>query len=149
MTFPRFTVEDLLAPVKIGYSSLIWYSMLGAWMLPRVWSGSAADQVSGACMKPAANHTPEGRETMHILRAFILGILVLTSLLVPVSTQAAKGGGGGRAKVTSAPTCKLPESNAEALVILNNYYPGYWWDHTDLTIAVQAHPKATDEQLAA
>ena len=25
-------------------------------------------------------------------------------------------------------------------MILSNYYPGYWWDHTDLTIAVQAHP---------
>ena len=37
--------------------------------------------------------------------------------------------------------CRLPESDAEALVILSNYYPGYWWDHTDLTIAVQAHPK--------
>ena len=47
------------------------------------------------------------------------------------------------------PSCKLPESNAEALVILSNYYPGYWWDHTDLTIAVQPHPKATDEQVQA
>ena len=47
------------------------------------------------------------------------------------------------------PSCKLPESNAEALVILSNYYPGYWWDHTDLTIAVQPHPKATEEQVQA
>ena len=46
-------------------------------------------------------------------------------------------------------SCPLPESNAEALVILNNYYPGYWWDHTNLTIAVKAHPKAKPEQLAA
>ena len=38
--------------------------------------------------------------------------------------------------------CNLPTSDAEALLILNNYYPGYWWDHTDLTIAVQAHPRA-------
>jgi hypothetical protein len=38
---------------------------------------------------------------------------------------------------------------AEALVILSNYYPGYWWDHTELSIAVHAHPSATDEQLAA
>ena len=37
--------------------------------------------------------------------------------------------------------CGLPESNAEALDILSNFYPGYWWDHTDLTVAVQAHPK--------
>jgi hypothetical protein len=39
--------------------------------------------------------------------------------------------------------------DADALVILNNSYPGYWWDHTNLTVAVQAHPSATDEQLAA
>ena len=25
----------------------------------------------------------------------------------------------------------------------------YWWDHTDLTVYVQAHPSATDEQIAA
>jgi hypothetical protein len=47
------------------------------------------------------------------------------------------------------PTCSLPDSNAEALVILSNYYPGYWWDHTQLTIAVQPHPKATEEQVNA
>ena len=35
------------------------------------------------------------------------------------------------------------------LEILSNYYPGYWWDHTALTIAVQAHPSATAEQLDA
>ena len=43
--------------------------------------------------------------------------------------------------------CGLPESDADALVILNNFYPGYWWDHTNLTVAVQAHPSATEEQL--
>ena len=47
------------------------------------------------------------------------------------------------------PSCQLPESNAEALVILSNFYPGYWWDHTDLTIAVKPHPKATEEQVQA
>ena len=46
-------------------------------------------------------------------------------------------------------TCQLPESDAEGLVILSNYYPGYWWDHTDLTIAAQFHPSATREQRAA
>ena len=35
------------------------------------------------------------------------------------------------------------------LEILANYYPGYWWDHTDLTIAVQAHPGASAAHLAA
>jgi hypothetical protein len=43
----------------------------------------------------------------------------------------------------------LPESNAESLVILSNFYPGYWWDHTDLTVVVQAHPNAQPEQLEA
>jgi hypothetical protein len=46
-------------------------------------------------------------------------------------------------------TCRLPASNADGLEILANYYPGYWWDHTDLTIAVRAHPSATKAQRAA
>ena len=49
----------------------------------------------------------------------------------------------------SGVSCNLRKSNAEALVILSNYYPGYWWDHTDLTVAVQADPGATSEQLEA
>jgi len=54
-----------------------------------------------------------------------------------------------RAKQPALPTCSLPVSNAEALVILSNYYPGYWWDHTNLTIALQSHPRATDAQIRA
>jgi hypothetical protein len=79
------------------------------------------------------------------VRVVVVVLVACALSLMPATALAAKGGknGGGAA------TCKLPESNAEALVILNNYYPGYWWDHTDLTIAVQAHPSATDEQLAA
>ena len=73
----------------------------------------------------------------------VVGILV--ALLSPLSAQAGPGGSRGGSGIT----CQLPESNAEGLEILSNYYPGYWWDHTDLTIAVQAHPSATDEQLAA
>ena len=73
----------------------------------------------------------------------IVAITALAALLSPLSAQAVPKGG-------SYPTCNLPESNAEALVILNNYYPNrYTWDHTDLTVAVQAHPSATAEQLAA
>jgi hypothetical protein len=70
------------------------------------------------------------------------------TLLIPV-TASAKGGAGKPPSSSSGTTCSLPESDAEALVILNNFYPGYWWDHTNLTIAVQAHPSATPEQLAA
>lgn len=43
----------------------------------------------------------------------------------------------------------LPESNAEALEILADYYPGYWWDHTDLTVAVQAAPNVRAKHRAA
>jgi hypothetical protein len=78
---------------------------------------------------------------MHIRRtAVITSILVallLSVLALPRSVQAkppVPGGGSNKGPVN----CKLPQSNAEALEILNNYYPGYWWDHTDLTIAVQA-----------
>jgi hypothetical protein len=60
----------------------------------------------------------------------VVGILV--ALLSPLSAQAGPGGSRGGSGIT----CNLPESDAEALVILNNFYPGYWWDHTDLTIAV-------------
>jgi len=43
----------------------------------------------------------------------------------------------------------LPESDADALEILHDYYPGYWWDHTDLTVAVQASPNVPSELRAA
>ena len=80
---------------------------------------------------------------MLLRRAVLMvAITALAALLSPLSAQAAPKGGSGV-------TCNLPESDAEALVILSNYYPGYWWDHTDLTVAVQAHPSATAEQLAA
>jgi hypothetical protein len=85
--------------------------------------------------------------TVTIRRSVLVAVVgILVALVSPLSAQAAPGGkpGGG-----SGTTCKLPESNAEALVILSNHYPGYWWDHTNLTVAVQAHPSATDEQLAA
>jgi hypothetical protein len=71
-------------------------------------------------------------------------VVLLTLVAAPLSAEAA-----GRGPARAAPTCSLPESNAEALVILNNYYPGYWWDHTSLTVYIQAHPRATPAQLAA
>ncbi len=68
--------------------------------------------------------------------------LSLSAVTAAISTESAAG-------PRRQPTCSLPESNADALVILSNYFPGYWWDHTDLTIAIQAHPKATRNQVAA
>ena len=82
------------------------------------------------------------------MKRIVMVAIILAALLVPMSVQAKS--------IESAPrdvegvTCNLPESDAEALVILSNYYPKrYYWDHTDLTIAIQAHPSTTDEQLEA
>jgi hypothetical protein len=85
--------------------------------------------------------------TMHGQKSFLAALAVCALLIAPAGALAGKGGGGNPGG--GAAGCNLPESNAEALVILSNYYPGYWWDHTDLTITVQAHPSATDEQLDA
>ena len=41
------------------------------------------------------------------------------------------------------------DSDAESLVLLHGYYPGYWWDHTDLTVAVLAAPNVDPEFVQA
>jgi len=67
---------------------------------------------------------------------------MLVTLLSPLTANAQATAGGV--------DCGLPESDAEALVILNNYYPNrYTWDHTNLTIAVQAQPGIPQEHLDA
>jgi hypothetical protein len=84
-------------------------------------------------------------QLMHIKRITII-LIVLAALVTPVSVQAQPptlGSGGGDSNIT----CNLPESNAKSLEILSNYYPGYWWDHTDLTIAVQAAPNVDAKYL--
>jgi hypothetical protein len=74
--------------------------------------------------------------------------LVVTAVgFAPSVADAARPDNVGAAG--DATTCSLPESDAESLVILHDYYPGYWWDHTDLTVLVQAHPSASPAQLAA
>lgn len=74
--------------------------------------------------------------------------LVLGTLLVPAAALARPGGNPDATFVPDVPSCR-PASDADGLVILNNYYPGYWWDHTDLTVAAQVHPSATAGQRAA
>ena len=76
-------------------------------------------------------------------------VLVVGVLAMSATALAAPTRGGPNVSSSTGVQCTLPDSNADALEILNNYYPGYWWDHTDLTIAVQAHPSATSAQLAA
>jgi hypothetical protein len=91
-----------------------------------------------------------GGTVMHIKRTSIITSIVaailLSVLALPMSVQAkppAPRGGGNAGPVS----CNLPESNAESLEILSNYYPGYWWDHTDITIAVQAAPNVDAKYL--
>ena len=81
------------------------------------------------------------------MRRLTTAALLTTTLILSPSVAESAGRGGGKPASTSS--CSLPESDAEGLEILNNYYPGYWWDHTHLTVAVQAHPSATSVQLAA
>jgi hypothetical protein len=78
----------------------------------------------------------------------MLLIIILFAALSPGPAQAESHLVPARSPV--GVSCDLPESDAEALVILNNYYNSgnYSWDHTDLTVAVQAHPKATAQSLA-
>lgn len=77
-------------------------------------------------------------------------VIMFAAMASALSSSTAAAASPDTAEALKAqPTCTLPESNAEALVILSNYYPGYWWDHTNLTIAVQAHPKATEPQVDA
>src|SRR5687768_12495426 len=76
-------------------------------------------------------------------------LLVLGVLLTPLAVHAAPRHGVLYARATASPSCSLPESNAAGLVILNNYYPGYWWDQSAMTVAIPAHPEATAAQLAA
>lgn len=46
-------------------------------------------------------------------------------------------------------SCGLRKSDAIAIEIISNFHPGYWWDHTDLTIAVEAHPNSDPAIVAA
>jgi hypothetical protein len=71
-------------------------------------------------------------------RAVLIGSLAVI-LLLPTTAFAA----------TAEPSCSRPESNAKALELLSTYYQGYWWDHTNLTIAVKAKPGSDPAQIEA
>jgi len=43
----------------------------------------------------------------------------------------------------------LGQSDAERIVLLHSFYPGYWWDHTDLTVAVLFSPDVDTAFVAA
>jgi hypothetical protein len=80
-------------------------------------------------------------------------LVVLAVLMVSVSLAAGPSvakPSKGAPTATSGAGCNLPESDAEALQILAAYYPNkYVWDHTNLTVAVQAAPNVSDEHVDA
>jgi len=78
-------------------------------------------------------------------------ILVLAALLgsLGLASPAADAKPPATPTTTTA-DCNLPESDAEALVILNYYYPNkYIWEDTHLTVAVQAAPNVSPEHVEA
>ena len=83
---------------------------------------------------------------MRTSRAFLVVAALVASFVLAPHTADAKP----RSAPTAGADCNLPESDAEALVILNYYYPNrYVWDDTDLTVAVQAAPNVSAEHVAA
>ena len=80
-------------------------------------------------------------------RVSLVLVVVVASLGLAVHTADAKP------PADPTPTgadCTLPESDAEALAILNYFYPNrYVWDDTHLNVAVQAAPNVSQEHVAA
>ena len=71
--------------------------------------------------------------------AVVLGLVASLFLVAPAASAP-----------KAYPTCNLPESDAEALYILNAFYPNrYVWDDADITVAVQAAPNVDPEYVDA
>ena len=70
-------------------------------------------------------------------------VVVLTlALALCLATPAADAGPRGPQATSAGADCNLPESDADALVILNYYYPNrYVWEDTDLTVACDDGPR--------
>ena len=59
-------------------------------------------------------------------------------------------GGCSHKGVTPLRTAPTPPDTQSVLILHGAFtYPGYWRDHTELTVAVQAHPNVDEESLAA
>ena len=69
-------------------------------------------------------------------------VLLLALLLAAVTAAPA----GAVTPLRPAPT----PADTESVLVLHGAFnvPGYWWDHTDLTVAVQAHPNVDEASLA-
>jgi len=84
---------------------------------------------------------------MHVRRVMLVLATVVGILGLAVPTAGAMS---RTTATTPGADCTLPESDAEALVILNYYSPNkYVWEETHLTVAVQAAPNVSEEHVAA
>ena len=63
------------------------------------------------------------------------GSLVRRSLLLAAAIVV-----GAAAPAAADADVAFGRSDAVSIVLLHAFYPGYWWDHTDLTVAVQSAP---------
>ncbi len=93
------------------------------------------------------------RGVLHGLTAVLLAGWGRT---LPGNDVAAKGKRAKRRKGRRAGAAQIvsiregcPDNPPESLAVLSAFYPGYWWDHTAITVAVQAHPKVDEASLQA
>jgi hypothetical protein len=83
------------------------------------------------------------RSRLVVLIAALIGLLGIAAAPAAAAPKSKAAG-------TAEATCTKPVSDAEALVILNAYYPNrYVWSDADITVAVAAAPTVSAEQLAA
>jgi hypothetical protein len=84
---------------------------------------------------------------MRLRRVVVVLAALVSSLCLAVTSAEAKPPSTAG---TAGADCALPESDAEALQILNYYYPNkYVWEDTHLTVAVQAAPNVSPEHVEA
>ena len=78
------------------------------------------------------------------MKRFSLLVLLAMLALSVVASQA-------QAQVVEPLRPAATPADTDSVLILHGAftYPGYWWDHTDLTVAVQTHPNVDAESLAA
>jgi hypothetical protein len=74
----------------------------------------------------------------------------VTRLAAAVAVSVAMLGAAGAAQADEhGDDVAFGESDAESILLLHAYYPGYWWDHADLTIAVLNAPNVDDDNYDA
>ena len=82
---------------------------------------------------------------MHAKRVIVVLSVLVASLGVAGDVADAKP-----PNTPSGADCNLPESDADALVILNVFYPNkYVWEDTHLDVAVQVASNVSEEHIAA